>query len=438
MLEPLLLGSVAIVAMLVLLLLGIPVAASMATVGFVGMGLTSGWPTALAQIQTLPYNFTAEYAFAVMPMFILMGILAVNAGIAEEAYDIAYKWLGRFRGGLYLTTIAAMAVFGGISGSTVVDATVFTRTALPQMLRYGYPKTYAGACIVATGSFTAMIPPSITMVIYGIITEVSIGRIMIAGILPGLLAVAVYAVAVVLAVRLRPQIGPPAGVQVSWAERWASLRGLWVMIVLFVVVMGGLYVGVFPPSGAGAAGAFGTLIVALARRRLGWRGLWEAARMSATVTSVIFAIIIGGLLFSRLLVMVGFIDAFGPLVLGLTKSPLGIILFFSLMYLILGCVIDTTSMMIVTLPFVFPVIKQAGIDPIWFGILLVKLVEIAVMTPPVGLNLFAVVAAGREHVTIEDLIRGIWPFIVLELFILVVLIAFPQISLWLPDRMWAR
>jgi tripartite ATP-independent transporter DctM subunit len=210
------------------------------------------------------------------------------------------------------------------------------------------------------------------------------------------------------------------------------------MIVLFVVVMGGLYVGVFPPSGAGAAGAFGTLIVALARRRLGWRGLWEAARMSATVTSVIFAIIIGGLLFSRLLVMVGFIDAFGPLVLGLTKSPLGIILFFSLMYLILGCVIDTTSMMIVTLPFVFPVIKQAGIDPIWFGILLVKLVEIAVMTPPVGLNLFAVVAAGREYVTIEDLIRGIWPFIVLELFILVVLIAFPQISLWLPDRMWAR
>lgn len=429
------LGAIAIAAMLVLLALGIPVGVAMAAVGFAGMALAVSWQTALTQFQTLPYNLTAEYGFAVMPMFILMGSLAVSAGIAEEIYDVAYKWFGRLRGGMYLTTIAGQAAFGGISGSTVVDATVFTRTALPQMLRYGYPKTYAGACMVATGSFAAMIPPSITMVIYGIITEVSIGRMLIAGIIPGLLSAAFYAVAVMIAVRLRPEVGPPAQMTVSWLERFTALRGLWVLILLFGVVMGGLYAGIFPPSGAGAAGAFGTLVVAVARRRLDWRGLWEATRMSASITCVIFTIIIGGLLFSRFLVLVGFIDAFGPLVLGLTRSPLGIILLFSLMYLVLGCLIDTTSMMIVTLPFVYPVVKQAGIDGIWFGILLVKLVEIATMTPPVGLNLFAVAAAGKGLVTLSDLIRGIWPYILIELVILAVLIAFPSLSTWLPSRM---
>jgi C4-dicarboxylate transporter DctM subunit len=429
------LGSIAIGAMLVLLTLGVPVGVAMAAVGFTGMALAVNLQTALTQFQTLPYNLTAEYGFAVMPMFILMGSLAVTAGIAEEIYDVAYKWFGRMRGGMYLTTIVGQAAFGGISGSTVVDATVFTRTALPQMLRYGYPKTYAGACMVATGSFAAMIPPSITMVIYGIITEVSIGRMLIAGIVPGILSAAFYAVAVVIAVRFRPEVGPPARFTVSWRERFTALRGLWVLILLFGVVMGGLYLGIFPPSGAGAAGAFGTLIVAVARRKLGWRGLWEATRASATITCVIFTIIIGGLLFSRFLVLVGFIDAFGPLVLGLTRSPLGIILLFSLMYLVLGCLIDTTSMMIVTLPFVYPVIKQAGIDGIWFGILLVKLVEIATMTPPVGLNLFAVAAAGKGLVTLGDLIRGIWPYIVIELVILAVLIAFPSLSTWLPSRM---
>jgi tripartite ATP-independent transporter DctM subunit len=407
----------------------------MAAVGFVGMGLAVSWQAALTQIQTLPYNLTAEYGFAVMPMFILMGSLAVTAGLAEEIYNVAYKWLGRLRGGLYLTTIAGQAAFGGISGSTVVDATVFTRTALPHMLRYGYPKTYAGACMVATGSFAAMIPPSITMVIYGIITEVSIGRMLIAGIVPGIVSAAVYAVAVLIAVRVWPEIGPPARVSVSWGERLAALKGLWVMILLFAVVMGGLYLGIFPPSGAGAAGAFGTLVVAVARRRLSWGGLWEATRASAGITCVIFTIIIGGLLFSRMLVVVGFIDSFGPLVLSITRSPLGIIALFSLMYLVLGCLIDTTSMMIVTLPFVYPVIRQAGVDGIWFGILLVKLVEIATMTPPVGLNLFAVAAAGKGLVTLTDLIRGIWPYIILELLILALLIAVPALSTWLPSRM---
>jgi tripartite ATP-independent transporter DctM subunit len=304
-----------------------------------------------------------------MPMFILMGGFAVGSGLVEEIYAVAYKWFGGFRGGLYLTTIAGQAAFGGISGSTIVDATVFTRTALPQMLRYGYPKSYSSACIAATGSFAAMIPPSITMVIYGIITEVSVGRMLIAGILPGLAGAAIYMIAVTLVMRVRPDLGPPATVSVSWRERLLALRGLWPVIVLFGSVLGGLYTGLFPPSGAGAAGAFGMFLIAAARRRLRAPEFWHAALGSAMVTALIFFIIIGGLLFSRLLLIVGFIDAMSPLVLGITQTPLGIILLFSLMYLFLGCLIDTTSMMIMTLPFVYPVIRAAGIDGIWFGII---------------------------------------------------------------------
>lgn len=437
MIEPFVLGAIAIFAMVLLLLIGIPVGIAMAAVGFVGIGLQVGWTTALTQVQTLPYSFTASYAFAVMPLFILMGNFAVKAGIVEEVYDVVYKWLGHFRGGLYLSTIAGQAAFAGLSGSTVVDATVFTRTALPHMLRFGYPKSYAGACIAATGSFAAMIPPSVTMVIYGMLTEVSIGQMLIAGIVPGILSALVYMVAVTAAVWLRPELGPPADVQVSWRERVIALRGLWVVILLFGIVIGGIYSGMFPVSGAGAAGAFGALVIAVLWRRLTWQGFWEAARASAALTTVIFTIIIGGLLFSRLLLLVGFIDAFGPLVLSLTRSPLGILLLLSLLYIVLGALIDSTSMMVVTLPFVFPMIVEAGVDPIWFGILLVKLVEIAVITPPVGLNLFAVAAAGREQVSLEDLIRGIWPFVILELIILAILIAFPQITLWLPERVFA-
>lgn len=437
MIEPFVLGAIAIFAMVLLLLIGIPVGIAMAAVGFVGIGLQVGWTTALTQVQTLPYSFTASYAFAVMPLFILMGNFAVKAGIVEEVYDVVYKWLGHFRGGLYLSTIAGQAAFAGLSGSTVVDATVFTRTALPHMLRFGYPKSYAGACIAATGSFAAMIPPSVTMVIYGMLTEVSIGQMLIAGIVPGILSALVYMVAVTAAVWLRPELGPPANVQVSWRERVIALRGLWVVILLFGIVIGGIYSGMFPVSGAGAAGAFGALVIAVLWRRLTWQGFWEAARASAALTTVIFTIIIGGLLFSRLLLLVGFIDAFGPLVLSLTRSPLGILLLLSLLYIVLGALIDSTSMMVVTLPFVFPMIVEAGVDPIWFGILLVKLVEIAVITPPVGLNLFAVAAAGREQVSLEDLIRGIWPFVILELIILAILIAFPQITLWLPERVFA-
>jgi tripartite ATP-independent transporter DctM subunit len=433
--DPILLGLLAVAALVTLLLLGIPVGLAMSSVGLVGMALTAGWSTALAQLQNLPYHFTAQSAFAVMPMFILMGGFAVGSRLVEEIYAVAYKWFGGFRGGLYLTTIAGQAAFGGISGSTIVDATVFTRTALPQMLRYGYPRSYSSACIAATGSFAAMIPPSITMVIYGIITEVSVGRMLIAGIVPGLAGAAIYMIAVTLVMRVRPDLGPPARVVVSWRERFLALRGLWPVIVLFGSVLGGLYTGLFPPSGAGAAGAFGMFLIAAARRRLRLPEFWQAALGSAMVTAVIFFIIIGGLLFSRLLLIVGFIDAMSPLVLGITRTPLGIILLFSLMYLFLGCLIDTTSMMIMTLPFVYPVIRAAGIDGIWFGILLVKLVEIATITPPVGLNLFAVAAAGREYVTMDDLLRGVWPFLVVELVILALLIAFPQVSLWLPTKM---
>lgn len=436
MIDPFIVGLVAFTAMTVLLVVGVPVGVALGTVGFAGLWLRGGWSTALGFIQTVPYALVADYAFAVMPMFILMGNLAVTAGLPEEVYDASYKWLGRMKGGFYLTTIAGQALMGGISGSTVVDSTVFTRTALPQMLRYGYPRSYSAACIAATGSFAAMIPPSITMVIYGIITETSIGKILIAGILPGVLAAVVYALAVIAAVRVRPEVAGPVSLdKVPLRERFRSLKGLWAAIFLFVLVLGGLYLGIFPPSGAGAAGAFGTLLIVVVRRKLTLRTLWQALWTSSTITATIFSIIIGGLIFSRFLVWAGAVDAFAKAILVMTSSPAGVLSLVVLMYLVLGCLIDTTSMMIVTLPFVFPITQKLGFDPIWFGILVVKLVEIATITPPVGLNLFAVASAAEGTVTLDDLIRGIWPFVILEILILIILIAFPQISLWLPNRM---
>lgn len=367
-----------------------------------------------------------------------MGNLALHGGFARELYDAADKWVGHLRGGLYLTTIAGSAAFGAASGSTIVNSTVFTRIALPEMLRLGYSKHLSSACIAAVGTLDAMIPPSVAMVVYGIITEQSIGRLMVAGIVPGALSALAYAATVIAIVRIRPELAPVRGTRSSWAERVTALRGTWAIFVLFGVVMGGIYFGLFAPSAAGAAGAFGALVILALRFRLTGRGLRESLKSSALTTAMLFAIIIAGLLFSRMLVIAGLVTKLVNAISALGLPPLGLVVLFSVMYIALGSVVDAISMLIVTLPFVFPVLTQAQIDPIWFGILAVQLLEIGAITPPVGLNLYATVSAADGLVTLEDVIRGILPFVLLSLGILVLLIAFPGLALWLPSTMSGR
>lgn len=422
-------------AMVVLLGLGVPVAISMGMAGLAGLVMIGGWPFLFGQLQTMPYSITANYDFAVMPTFLLMGNLAMNSGMAAELYNAADKWLGHLRGGLYFATISGATAFAAISGSPLVNATVFTRVALPEMLKLGYSKSVASACIASVGTLAAMIPPSIGMVIYGILTETSIGKLMIAGIIPGLITAALYCILISVWVRWDPSVAPKLRARSPAPERWKALASTWSIILLFMCLMAGLYGGLFSPSAAGAMGAFFALIIIAARRRLNWAMLTESLRSSAQTTAMLFIIIIGGLLYSRMLVVSGLVGDIVDFTGSLGLSPLQLLLLVSVLYIILGCFMDGVSMLLVTMPFVFPIIKNAGIDPIFFGILVIAFIEIGAITPPIGLNLFATAGAGAGMIKMGDILRGILPFVILNIVALIIFIMFPDLVLWLPSHM---
>jgi tripartite ATP-independent transporter DctM subunit len=433
--DPLLIGVLAVAALLALLALGVPVAVALATTGCAGMWLAAGEAFLEGQLRTLPFAVTANYAYAVMPLFVLMGVLVKAAGVTRHLFQAAELMLWRVRGSLYLAVISGSALFAAVSGSTIVNSVVFTRVAFPEMLRLGYDRSLAIGSIAASGSFAAMIPPSLTMVIYAIITEQSIGQLFIAGVIPGLLSAIAYIVLVVLMVRFRPALAPAVSQRRDGSRRTALL-GSTPLLLLAVLVLGGLYAGWFPPSAAGAVGAAGALLIALARfrgRPGGW--LMPALKEAVSISCIIFAILVGGLLFSRMLVVTGVVDGFVTGIEPLVGSAAGFLVLVSVMYIVLGMFLDTTSMMIVTLPFVYPAVVHFGIDPIWFGVILVKLVEISVITPPIGLNLFAVMSAVDQDTRFGHLIRGVLPFLLVEVLVLGLLIGFPALSTWLPQQM---
>lgn len=421
--------------MVMLLGLGIPVAISMGIAGMIGLVMIGGAQFLYGQLQTMPYSITANYDFAVMPTFLLMGNLAMNSGMAAELYTAADRWLGHLRGGLYLATISGATAFAAISGSPLVNATVFTRVALPEMLKLGYSKSVASACIASVGTLAAMIPPSIGMVVYGILTETSIGKLMIAGIVPGLISAALYCITIIVWVRWDPTIAPKLRGRSPAPERWKALGQTWSIILLFVCLMAGLYGGLFSPSAAGAMGAFFAFIIIIARGRMKWPMLMESLRSSAQTTAMLFIIIIGGLLYSRMLVLSGYVGQVVEFTGNLGLSPTVLLLLISVLYIILGCFMDGVSMLLVTMPFVFPIIKQAGIDPVFFGILVIAFIEIGAITPPIGLNLFATAGAGRGMINMGDILRGIVPFVVLNVIALIIFIFFPEVVLWLPSHM---
>ena len=435
MTEPIILGTVAIVALLIVGALGVPVAFSMLLVGISGIWYVGGIGFMASTLKTLPYQVVSEYSFAVIPMFILMGALAATAGITTELYAVANRTLSRVRGGLLMATTVASAIFSAISGSTVVNATVFTRIALPEMWRFGYDRAIAAGCIAASGTFAALIPPSISLVIVAILTEASIGALLIAGILPGMLTALIYLVGIAIMVRLRPQWAPPAGPGYTLREHLVGLSAIGPSLVLIIIVLGGIYTGLMFPSSAGAVGATGALLIALVRRRMTWAGLWSSLQSSAASTAVLFFIVIGGLVFSRFLTFGGFITELSQLVASWNLTQLQLIVALCGLYFVLGMFIDTLSILLITIPFIWPVANQLGVDVVWFAIIVVKMIEISAITPPVGMNLFAVMSASNNAVKSGELMRGVMPFIVIELFVLALLIYFPPISTWLPAKM---
>ncbi len=433
--DPIIVGYAGAGLLFVFLAIGIPVGVAMAAIGISGMILGAGELLTWGQLRVLPFWVVNNYAFAVLPMFVLMGVMAEASGITRDVFYASDLWLRRLRGGLYQAVIVGSAVFAAISGSTIVNAVVFTRIAFPHLLRFGYSKSLSIGAIAGSGSFAAMIPPSLTMVIYAIITEQSVGQLLIAGIIPGLMTAAVYLAGVYGLVRFRPALAPPITETVTMRERWRSMIYVWPVIILMAIVLGGIYTGLFPPSAAGAAGAFGAFCLAVAKKKTlkGW--LPPVLYDAASISCVIFIILIGGLLLSRMLVVVGVIDGLVEVITSVADTPLKFMIFVSILYILLGCFLDTTSMLVVTLPFLFPVVVELNIDPIWFGIVLVKLIEISVVTPPVGINLFAVLSAVGDQAGYQHVVKGVVPFILFDLVVLALLIIFPSLATYLPQLM---
>lgn len=427
--------GIAFAAALLLSGIGLPIGVSMGVVGVVGLWAVTGPTLAWVNLQTLPYNTAAQYTFVVVPMFVLMGSITSVSGSTASLYNLIERLVRGVRGSLLHATTIASAGFAAISGSTVVNAALFTKVALPQMIRLGYDKAFAAGCIAAAGTLAALIPPSISFVLYGILTDEPIGELLIAGIVPGLLTALAYIVVIGVMLRLRPGIAPPAAAALPFRERFEGLGSLWPILTLAFIVVGGIYSGFMTPSSAGAVGAAGALTIALIQRRLSMTGFRSSLESTVSLTSALFMIVIGGLLFSRLLLLSGAIDEMAMIINDWNVNRWVFMVVVVVIYIVLGTFMDATSMLVVTLPFFYPLVKHFGFDGVWFGVLVVKLVEIAVLSPPVGMNLFAVVSASEGRISVGDMFRGIWPFVWAEIVVLAILIAFPSLSLFLPQMM---
>ena len=431
----LLTGFIAIACLILLLAFGVPVAFAMGLVAIVGMYLVVGEAFLLSIITAMPWSSASTYTFVVIPMFIFMGAIAARAGFIEQLYTAAHRISSRARGSLFYATILASSGFAAISGSTIVSSSIFTRMALPQMIRFGYDRSISAGCIAAAGTLAALIPPSIVMVLYGILTNTSIGRLLIAGIVPGLMTAVAYMVSLRILLIFKPDLAPVNNIRFTFKEQLSGLVNIWSILLVSVIVLGGIYSGLFSPSSAGAIGAAGVLIIAAMRRRTNFGDVRDSLFEAARITAVLFAIIIAGLLFSRFLTISSFIAELNYLVVDSGLGVTGFMLTVVAIFIVLGMFVDTVSMLVLTLPFLFPISKGLGLDPVWFGIIVIKLAEIGAITPPVGLNLFAVVGASKGSVSSVMMFRGVFSFLVVESFVLFILIMLPELSLWLPNNM---
>ncbi len=429
-------GIVVVGLLFAFLAVGVHIGVALGLCGFLGIYLSVGPDAAYAQLGTIPFSTTNSFTLAVIPLFILMGSFATVAALTTDLFRAAYHWLGRLRGGLAMATVMSSAAFGAASGSTIVNAAVFTRMAMPEMTRFGYDVRLSSGCIAAAGTIASLIPPSILMVVYGVITEQSIGKLLIAGIVPGVLTAVIYCAGIYFIACFRPTLAPLAKLDIAWRERWRSLQGVSGILLLFVLVVGGIYGGYFAPTYAGAVGAFGALVIALAKRRLGFGSLIEVLKDAAVTTSVIFIIVVGGILFARFLTYSGLVDVVSQTLLALGIGKYTYLIAFAVLFLILGMFLEPIAIMVMTLPIMYPVMTKAGFDPIWLGVVAIKLAEISLLTPPVGLNVFVVKSSSPIPLRLGQVFAGVTPFIILDVVSLGLYIAFPEMLLWLPNLMF--
>jgi C4-dicarboxylate transporter, DctM subunit len=421
------------VAVFVMAFLRIPLAVAMAIAGLVGMGLLRGWMPAFASTSQVIFETGFHYVLSVIPLFVLMGNLVARAGMAKELFTAANAFVGHRRGGLAMASVIASGGFGSICGSSIATAATMTRVAFPEMKAHGYKDTLATGAIAAGGTLGILIPPSTILVIYGIITETDIGKLFIAGILPGLVAITCLCLAVVFVTWRDPSAGPPAE-RFSWRQRLTAIRGIWAVAVLFALVIGGIYGGVFTATEGAGVGAGGAFLFALLRGTLTPRVMLDILVESSRTTAMLFTILIAAMIFTNFINFTTMPGDLRDFVLQFSPNPIMVVVMMMGIYLALGMVMEELAIVLLTIPVFFPVITGLGFDPIWFGILIVTIVEIGMISPPVGLNLF-VINSLLPNVKLGSIYRGVWPFVMADVVRLGILIAFPAIALWLPSLM---
>jgi tripartite ATP-independent transporter DctM subunit len=420
---------IAFAVMLALTFLRLPIAFSMALVGFLGFAYVVNFNAALSMVGSVAFETGMSYTLSIVPLFILMGNLVTKAGLSAELYRVSYAFLGHRRGGLAMATIIACGGFGAVCGSSLATAATMSKVAMPSMRKYGYSDALAAGSIAAGGTLGILIPPSVVMVIYGILTEQNIGKLFIAGILPGIVAVGCYLAAVAVTVRIDKKAGPP-GERVSWHERMVAIGNVWGVLILFLIVIGGIYGGIFTPTEAAGIGAGGALAFLLLRKGFDWRELRTILIESAITTGMIFTILIGALIFANFINMTGMPTELTAYAEQFRETPLLVIIAILVIYVALGCVLESMSMILLTVPMFYPLVAHLGYDLIWFGIIVVVVTEISMITPPVGLNVF-VLRSVLPDVPTQTVFRGVMPFIVADVVRLGLLVAFPAISLYL-------
>jgi len=437
--EPLHVGILGFIVFVVLIAVRVPISYGLAGVGTLGLFYLYGPKAALAFIPTQVYSQASQFTFAAIPLFLLMGYLAFYADLSKDAYDAARAWFGKVPGGLAVATVYACAIFGACSGSSLAECAVFSKIAIPEMVNSKYNKKLALGVVAAAGGLDVLIPPSIIMVIYGVMTEQSVGRLLIAGILPGILYAGIFAVAIIIFCYLKPSFGPivPA-VDTSWHAKMVAIKKVWGVAVLFGLVLGSIYMGWSTPDEAAAVGVVGSFLLLLGRKKFKWSSFKEAVVDSTKATAMIFLLVGGAVVFSAFMSVAGVIATITKGILGMNLPTWQILMFLYILYFIMGCFLDAISMMILTLPFVVPILQAKGLDLIWFGVIISMLVVIGAITPPLGLNVYVMKGALGNEVTLEEIFAGAAPFVFLMILITVILSVFPEISLVLPRIMLGK
>lgn len=430
---PVEIGFLGLAAMAALIFTGMPIGIAMAAVGFVGFAMLSGPGPAMGILMTIPYSTASNYSLSVVPLFILMGELTFHSGISQDLYKAAYKWIGHLPGGLAMATIWAGAGFGAMCGSSAASTATFGSVSMPEMRKFGYNWGFAAATVSAAGTLAIMIPPSTVFIIYGVMTSTSVGKLFIAGVLPGILLSALYSIAIYILAKRMPSLAP-AGPAATCGEKFSSLGGSWPMIVLFVTVMGGIWLGVFSATEAGAIGAFGALLFMVSRRQFTLKNVVGSLTATANISAMIFLILIGAQLFSTFLAVSNTPQVIAEWLAGLAVPPLAIIIGILVLYFFLGWFMEELSMIVLTTPLFFPVVQHLGFDPIWYGVMVCIAVEQGQLTPPVGLNINIIMGMAKDTPTME-VFKWVMPYVAVLAAFMFVMIFFPQIALFLPNMM---